>query len=118
LQSFGWGNVPDEKHFSFEEVIRHAVHDLKKPVIVTSQFPAGSTIGSAYAPGKKAVEAGAIPTGNMTSAAAGVKFRWVLAGVDRMIQEGGLTAGERIEEIRSRMTTPYVNEMDPPENGT
>ena len=112
LQSFGWGNVPDEEPFSFEAVIKTSVRDLNKPVIVTSQFPAGSTIGSAYAPGRKAVEAGAVPTGNMTSAAAGVKFRWVLAGIQREIDAGTLDEGEKIPEVQRRMARNYVQEMD------
>lgn len=112
LQSFGWGNVPDQPPFSFEEVIRRAVHGLNKPVIITSQFPAGSTVGSAYEPGRHAVEAGAIATGNMTSAAAGVKFRWVLANVQREIAEGCLDEESKIAEVRKRMRRNYVGEMD------
>jgi L-asparaginase type I len=112
LQSFGLGNVPDAAPFSFESVIKHAVNDLNKPVIITSQFPAGSTIGSDYAPGRKAVAAGAIPTGNMTSAAAGVKFRWVLASIELAIARGDLKETDRIPAVRERMKKPYVREMD------
>jgi L-asparaginase/Glu-tRNA(Gln) amidotransferase subunit D len=112
LQSFGLGNVPDAQPFSFESVIRHAVNDLNKPVIITSQFPAGSTIGSDYEPGRKAVSAGAIPTGNMTSAAAGVKFRWVLASIDLAIMRGELSDADKIPAVRERMKMPYVREMD------
>lgn len=112
LQSFGWGNVPDEGAYSFEDVIREAVHELGKPVIITSQFPAHSTLGSAYAPGVRAVKAGAIPTGNMTNAAAAAKFRWVLAQIEREIREGTVNADAKMAEINRRMQHNYVSEMD------
>jgi len=112
LQSFGWGNVPDEAPFSFEEVIKHAVRDLGKPVLITSQFPAHATMGSAYAPGIKAVKAGAIPTGNMTNAAAAAKFRWILAQIEKEIEEGKLAEADKMGEINRCMQNNYVREMD------
>jgi len=111
LQSFGWGNVPDEARFSFREVIEHCVYGLGKPVVIVSQFPAHSTLGSAYTPGIEAVGAGAIPTGNMTNAAAVAKFRWILAQVDREVRDGNLS-DRRLDEIRARMQQVYVGEMD------
>lgn len=112
LQSFGWGNVPDEEPYSFEKVIRRAVQELSKPVIITSQFPAHATLGSAYEPGIKAVKAGAIPTGNMTNAAAAAKFRWILAQVAEELKEGKLNVSDKMTEIRGRMQRNYVSEMD------
>lgn len=112
LQSFGWGNVPDAAPFSFEEVIRHAVHTLSKPVIITSQFPAHTTVGSAYEPGLRAVRAGAIPTGNMTNAAATAKFRWILAQVELDILSGRIAKGEKIAAVTRGMALNYVGEMD------
>lgn len=112
LQSFGWGNVPDEGAYSFEAVIRRTVYELAKPVIITSQFPAHATLGSAYAPGIRAVKAGAIPTGNMTNAAAAAKFRWVLAQIEREIREGIVNADVKMAEITRRMHHNYVGEMD------
>lgn len=112
LQSFGWGNVPDEPPFSFEEVIRHAVQELNKPVIITSQFPAHATLGSAYEPGIRAVQAGAIPTGNMTNAAAAAKFRWCLAQIENELEEGRLKPSDKMTEINTRMQHNYVGEMD------
>lgn len=108
LQSFGWGNVPDEKPFSFEEVIHIAVNELSKPLIITSQFPAHATQGSAYEPGLKAVRAGAIPTGNMTSAAAAAKFRWALSAVNRASLQGV----EKVNVVKKQMQENYVLEMD------
>ncbi|MCX6579497.1 MAG: asparaginase domain-containing protein [Candidatus Aminicenantes bacterium] len=112
LQSFGWGNVPNERPYSFDRMIRYMVNKLNKPVIITSQFPAHTTLGSKYDPGLKAIKAGAIPTGNMTSAAAAVKFRWVLAQIKKEIVDKKLSESDKIEEVRKRMQENYVREMD------
>ena len=109
LQSFGAGNVPSigaGKKYSWEGFIRRA-KDYGKPVLITSQFPANATLHTSYEPGKAAVEAGAIPTGNMTSACAAAKFRWVLAQVDSVADKA-----EKLEKIRSMMNTDYVGEFD------
>ena len=111
LQTFGAGNVPDEGDFSFVPFIRTAVA-AGLPVILTSQFPASSTIASPYATGAGAVRAGAIPTGNMTNSAAYVKFRWVLAQVAVELAAGVLAAEDRLPEIHRRIATPYVGELD------
>jgi L-asparaginase len=111
LQSFGAGNVPDEGKFSFGSFIGEAV-EKRIPVVIASQFPANSTLETAYEPGVRAIRAGAIPTGNMTNAAATVKFRWVLADVRKRVQARQMHFGDRIEVIRRRMATPYVDEMD------
>jgi len=112
LQSFGWGNVPNENPYSFDEIIKYMAQELNKPVIITSQFPAHSTVGSKYDPGLKAIEAGAIPTGNMTSAAAAVKFRWVLAQISNEISNKKLKESDKIDEVKRRMQENYVREMD------
>ena len=114
LQSFGAGNVPDEsaEEFSFEGFIR-LVRDYGKPLIITSQFPGGSTLTSRYAAHESAVKAGAIPTGNMTSAAAVVKFRWVLARVEQEILEGKVSPEQRLDRIASWMIRRYVGEVGP-----
>ncbi len=108
LQSFGWGNVPDEDPYSFEKVVSACVDDHRKPVLIVSQFPAHATEGSAYAPGLHAVKAGAIPTGNMTNAAAAAKFCWILEQITRE----GSARSDRLEEVRRRMQVNYVREMD------
>jgi L-asparaginase/Glu-tRNA(Gln) amidotransferase subunit D len=111
LQTFGAGNVPDEGEFSFVPFITAAVA-AGLPVILTSQFPASSTIDSPYETGAGAIRAGAIPTGNMTNSTAYVKFRWVLAQVAADLADGSLPAGDRLAEIARRMATPYVGELD------
>jgi L-asparaginase len=111
LQTFGAGNVPDEGEFSFVPFIATAVA-AGLPVILTSQFPASSTIASPYATGAGAIRAGAIPTGNMTNSTAYVKFRWVLAQVSAELTAGSISADDRLAEIHRRMATPYVGELD------
>lgn len=111
LQSFGAGNVPDFEEYSFQDFIEHAVR-MDIPVIITSQFPANSTLDTAYEPGVRAIESGAIPTGNMTNAAATAKFRWVIARVRTEVEAGLARADQRLARIKYYMTRPYVDEMD------
>ena len=115
LQSFGAGNVPSEGQFSFTNFIKAAV-SKNIPVIITSQFPANSTLHTMYVPGMRAREAGAIPTGNMTNAAATAKFRWVLVHVNRLIAEGKLDVSQKLDRISHFMTQVYVGEMDDTSN--
>jgi L-asparaginase len=78
LQSFGAGNVPNDGETSWIDFIKRST-DFGKPILITSQFPANETLHSLYGPGQEAMAQGAIGTGNMTSACATAKFRWVLA---------------------------------------
>jgi L-asparaginase/Glu-tRNA(Gln) amidotransferase subunit D len=94
--------------FSFLELIEEAVHVRGIPVILTSQFPANSTTTTAYEPGVRAREAGAIPTGNMTSAAAVAKFRWVLAQANGQ----GLHGDEKMRFVADAMMHVYIGEMN------
>lgn len=110
LQSFGAGNVPNSGRYSFRRLIRAATR-RDKPVVVTSQFPANSTLHTAYRPGREAMRAGAISTGNMTASCSVAKFRWALAITER--EEVRATA--RIARIREIMNTSYIGEMDPVE---
>jgi L-asparaginase len=111
LQSFGAGNVPDFAEYSFEAFVGRAV-DLGIPVIIASQFPANSTLDTAYEPGVKAIRSGAIPTGNMTNAAATAKFRWVLAQVNKQLLDGTVRSDAKLQKIKYLMTKPYIDEMD------
>lgn len=115
LQSFGAGNVPYEGEYSFKSFIERATA-LNKPVVIASQFPANSTLSSYYEPGVEAVKAGAIPTGNMTNAAATVKFRWVLHQVQQEIQSGDLVKSGKIGRISEIMNQSLVGEVTVPES--
>jgi L-asparaginase len=111
LQSFGAGNVPDFEEYSFETFVKAAT-EKNIPVIIASQFPANSTLDTAYEPGVKAIRSGAIPTGNMTNAAATAKFRWVLAQVRHQVEAGQVSSGAKLQHIKYLMAKPYVDEMD------
>jgi len=107
FKSFGAGNVPDDDKYSFIPMIKKAVDEKGIPVIITSQFPANSTLDTDYAPGVEAKKAGAIATGNMTSAAAATKFRWVLAQANMQ----GLESEEKMAYVRKMMSEVYIGEM-------
>lgn len=113
LQSFGAGNVPDAGKYSFRKLIKAAVA-REKPVVVTSQFPANATLHTAYRPGREAMRAGAISTGNMTASCSVAKFRWALAAVERE----GTKPAARIGRIREIMNESYIGEMDTSETTT
>lgn len=111
LQSFGAGNVPDADEYSFGPFIQAAV-DAQIPIVIASQFPANSTLDTVYEPGVRAIEAGAIPTGNMTNAAATAKFRWILARVRAEVNAGHTKQADKLAKIGYLMAKPYVQEMD------
>jgi len=113
LQSFGAGNVPHEEPYNFEGIIKES-KKYHKPILITSQFPANATLHTSYEPGRAAVLAGAIPTGNMTSACAVVKFRWVLSRVNNQILQKQIKESQRIENVKKMMEKVYVGEMDKP----
>ena len=48
----------------------------------------------------------------MTSTAASVKFRWVLAQVNKDIAKGKIKLSEKLDEVRRMMNESYVGEMD------
>lgn len=107
LQSFGAGNVPNEGKYSFDGFIASAT-ERGIPVVIASQFPANSTLASHYEPGKAAVEAGAIPTGNMTNAAATVKFRWLMHQLE---SDKSLSREQRLQQFRRLMNKDFVGEV-------
>ncbi len=79
LKSLGAGNVPSEEEYSILPVIEAATVKYKVPVLVSTKFVGGNTHMDIYEPGKLAMEAGAIPTGDMTDVMAQIKFMWALA---------------------------------------
>ena len=110
LQSFGAGNVPNREEYSFTPFIERAT-ECNIPIVITSQFPANSTLETHYEPGIDAINRGAIPTGNMTSACATVKLYWVLSRVNEMIKNNEITEKQKISRVRSMMQKPYIDEF-------
>jgi L-asparaginase len=78
LKSLGAGNVPSEGIYSILPLIRFATEEMNIPVLVSTKFTGGNTHMEIYEPGKLALDAGAIPTGDLTDVAAQVKCMWAL----------------------------------------
>ena len=100
LKSLGAGNVPSENEYSLLPVIREAVHVLKIPVLVSAKFIGRQTHMDIYEPGKLALKAGAIPTGDLTDVMAQVKFMWLLA-----------QGHQSQEELKRAINTSVVGEI-------
>lgn len=79
IRGFGAGNLPQ---VGWPAAVREAV-DAGVPVAIRSQCLRGTVDLSAYEGGRAALDAGAMPTGSMTSEAATVKLMHVLGlGLD------------------------------------
>jgi L-asparaginase len=78
LKSLGAGNVPSEDEYNLVPVIRYAIEERQIPVLVSTKFVGGNTHMDIYEPGKLALDAGAIPTGDLTDVMAQIKFMWAL----------------------------------------
>lgn len=96
LEAFGAGNVPFLGEDLVEEIRRISA---QFPVVVCTQCQYGGVDLSLYSTGALALEAGAIPAGDMTPEAVYTKLIWAL----------GQT--ERVSLIRRMFETVYCNEM-------
>lgn len=99
LKSLGAGNVPSENYYSLLPVIEETLK-LGIPVLISTKFVGGKTIPELYEPGRKALEAGAIPTGDMTDVIGQVKLMWLLGK--------GFTT---MENLKKDFLTDYVGEI-------
>ncbi|HVZ67742.1 MAG TPA: asparaginase [Patescibacteria group bacterium] len=80
LKSFGAGSVPTEGEYSYLPFIKKVVNEYKIPVIVATKFLGGNTIKEINDEcAVLAVEAGAIPAGDLTDVMTEVKLMWLLA---------------------------------------
>lgn len=110
IQTLGAGNIATRDPYSFLPFVRRTVHEQKIPVLVTSQYPPDPESYKKYSPAKEPVDVGAIHAGNMTSATAVSKFRWVLAQV-----EGIPDDVKRLEQVKRMMIEiDYVGELAKP----
>jgi lysophospholipase len=110
LQSYGAGNVPNLGRYSFKRFIKTATK-MGKPVVIASQFPANATLASNYEPGVQAIKAGAIPTGNMTNAAATVKFQWIMHKIENDPGYKALPSKAKLKLVLELMNKDYVGEI-------
>ncbi len=100
LKSFGAGNVPTMGEYSLLEMIRKAVSVLKLPVLISTKFVNGQTHMGLYETGKMAMDAGAIPTGDLTDVMAQVKLMWALA-----------QGPKSLRELKKIINTDFVGEI-------
>lgn len=80
LKSHGAGSVPTEGPYNFIPFIRKTVQEYKIPVIISTKFLGGNPfkeINDECA--VLALEAGAIPSGDLTDVMTEVKLMWILA---------------------------------------
>jgi len=99
LKSLGAGNVPSFGEYSLIPVIEEATK-MNIPVLISTKFVGGNTHPEIYEPGKLAVNAGAIPTGDLTDVMAQVKFMWALA-----------LGHKSHAELREVINTSFVGEI-------
>ena len=100
LKSFGAGNVPTEGEYSLLPMIREAVNVLKLPVLISTKFVNGKTHMGIYETGKMALDAGAIPTGDLTDVMAQVKLMWALA-----------QGPKSLKDLKKIINTDFVGEI-------
>src|SRR3989338_4102809 len=101
LKSHGAGSVPTQGDHNVLPFIKKTVHDFKIPVIVSTKFlgcNAYKEVNDECA--LEAINAGAIPGGDLTDVMTEVKLMWILA-------QGAFSE----QEIRKKMLTDYVGEM-------
>ena len=101
LKSHGAGSVPINAEYSFLPFIKRTVHEYKVPVIVSTKFLGGNAYKEINDENAiKAIEAGAIPGGDLTDVMTEVKLMWLLA-------QGTSSS----EVIREKILTDYVGEI-------
>ncbi len=103
LKSLGSGNVPSEGTYSLLPVIKRA-GELNIPTLIATKFVGGNTHMEMYDPGKKALDMGAIPAGDMTDVMAQVKLMWLLG--NRNISEP-----VDLTWIKEKIQTDFVGEV-------
>jgi len=101
FKSHGAGSVPTEGEYSFLPLITKTVKDYKIPVIVSTKFLGGNSYKQVNDEcAVVAIEAGAIPGGDLTDVMTEVKLMWILA-------QGTFSE----EQVKKQMTKEFVGEM-------
>ncbi|MFH1257134.1 MAG: asparaginase [Candidatus Diapherotrites archaeon] len=104
--SLGAGNIPESLYPAIE-----ATKKINIPIVVTSQFPGGKLNMNQYESGRKALEAGVIPAGNMTPESAIVKLKWALGLAEHEISSGKLAETQLIPFVRLVFEHERANEI-------
>ncbi len=110
IQSLGAGNVPTRSpSFDLTRLIAKAT-ERDIPVVLASTYPVLPANYLRYSPSQAAIQAGAIPTGNMTISAVVAKLSWILAEIDQEVRSGMLATQSRLDRVREMMGREYVGE--------
>ncbi len=100
LKSHGAGSVPTIEGYSFLPLIEKATKIYKIPVLVSTKFLGGNAMKETNdEPAIKAIEAGAIPTADMTDVMSEVKLMWLLA------------QGIKDDELNELLINDYIGEV-------
>lgn len=115
LKSHGAGSVPTHGSYNFLPFIKASVNQYKVPVIISTKFLGGN-------PFKKvndenavlALEAGAIPSGDLTDVMTEVKLMWILSqGVNSIGQVKQSILAEYAGEVTSNKVNFSMEEKAP-----
>ncbi|WP_297436989.1 asparaginase [Thermococcus sp.] len=98
IEGYGVGGIPYRGRNPLKAVVRIA---REKPIVMTTQALYGGVDLTRYEVGRKALNAGVIPAGDMTKEAALVKLMWALGHT------------EDVDEVRNVMLRNYVEEISP-----
>ena len=110
MQTLGAGNVTSVWPYGFVGFISKAIRK-HIPVLITSPFPWRPASATDFAPAATPMERGAIPSGDMTAAAAATKFRWALAKVNARIDAGDFGEEDRVREVTAIMKQDIIGEV-------
>ncbi len=101
LKSHGAGSVPTDGPYNFIPFIKRTVHDYKIPVVVSTKFLGGNSYKEVNDEcAVLAVEAGAIPSGDLTDVMTEIKLMWIIA-------QGANSIGE----VRKQILAEYIGEI-------
>ncbi len=103
LKSHGAGSVPTGGSYNFLPFIEKTVHQYKVPVVVSTKFIGGNSYKEVNDEcAVLAIEAGAIPSGDLTDVMTEVKMMWILS-----------QGANSIPDVRSGILREYSGEITP-----
>ncbi len=109
IESLGIGNLPTTNNeYYLNDFIREATA-RGIPVLISSALPIAPEFLPLYSAASGPIQAGAIPTGNMTPAAALTKFMWVLAQHSKHQLDPNTIA----TTIKQKILQPLIGEVTP-----
>lgn len=104
LKSHGAGSVPTDGAYNLLPFITKTVHHYRVPVIISTKFLGGNSFKEVNdACAVEALEAGAIPSGDLTDVMTEVKLMWILAqGINNIADIKGSLLRETTGEVSTQ----------------